>query len=764
MPPFTATSSTIPSMQPKFPRSFFSPTAPLEVTLRALGHCDEFDERVILLSPGSKIHIGRSSRSSKVSPLPATNNAYFDCPVMSREHAVLLSSTARGHHSVSIKDCGSMHGTRVNNIPVEKDQAVTLKNGDILQIGADIYRETDAFLAPKFRFGARSVLPNSSSRPVSSSVFAVPDAETSEEEEENSDDEPTLTKVDQTARYGSQSNPVNVDDFEDSQSHAGAPAAEAPVSLTVTNNKVAGGQVNSESVPKSRPERQYSPLSDDGFFDLNHDDDYLSDNASHGSAASPTYSNASRIYSEEEYESHDEDGEEEDLFPEEPLPRLVLHSTKSETIAPAEPVKPAYSSDVSDYEFSDDGLGHSSDRGSSPASSPVAVDTIQRSKLTEMLNHDREKELAKATVSTNTPGLTCQNQSVSQMPNMAEAQAQQIQSSVTVRACGTPMSLKNIMVNEKDVAPPSSDAATVATTQFTENTRRVSNSPELGVFKVLPKGIKPLDATHGPMDFYVRPPWITGPAPPRHTTQKTSWIAGLSEYESNLLMRENDPWAHGGRSNPLAAYQDQDYRQQEGWYAPYGQTMGDATIDPVGRQGNYPDYVTNLPNNPPVNAAFAANVSPPYNVADHATVQPKSGSGDRTGGPAAMMPTPPAASPASRSTDQPLQEQHEPTKARTKVSIPEILELVPRPSVASTTVGSLKRKADVLDVEQPSEVTSSLSIKSEHDAMPSEAVAPEQPPKKRLRLQFAATAVAGAVVGGLGVLGALISLPDSWLQ
>jgi hypothetical protein len=664
-----------------------------------------------------------------------------------------------------------MHGTRVNEVPIEKNEAVPLKNGDILQIGADIYRDTDAFLAPKFRFEAKAA-PTATSRAASSSVFAVPDTETSDEEEDSSEDEPTLVKIGQVAGYGSQSNPVNVDDIEDSQSQAGVPVAENVVNLTATDNKVADCQMGSEEAPKNPTERRYPTLNDYGGFELDDlNSGYISDNAaSHGSAPSPSYSNSSPIDSEEEFENYDDDEEEEEpLFPNEPLQETVSHPAKSEVMDIQEPRALANSSEVSDHEFSDDGFGYSSDEDSSPASSPVDFDALRRSKLTEMLNQDREKEFVKTTVSAHLPDPALENHKVSQTPTMAEVQAHQTQSSVPARASGMPMSLQNIMVNEKDVAPSSPDSLKVCTSHFTENARCLSKSPEPKVSKVPLKdpSMKPVDAGHGPMvEFYTHHhSWMAGPAPPRPTAPKPMpWISGSAEYEDNFLMRENEQWVDGGRSHPLGSYQDADYRHQEGWYSPFSRTMGDVAMQHVGRSGNFPDYVTNFANNGPVNAPFSTNVSPPCHPFALASAQPKGAPGNQNAGPAVMMPTPPAASPTSRSTDQPSREQHEPTKPRTKVSIPEILELAPRQSVPPTTVGSLKRKADVLDVEQLSEATSSSNIKIEDEAIPQEVVAPEQPPTKRLRLQFAATAVAGAMVGGLGVLGALISLPDSWLQ
>lgn len=102
--------------------------------------------RTITLKPGEPVLIGRASKSTLKNLEPRSNNALFDCPVISREHAEL-----RAHlwdvveNQITITDKGSMHGTRVNGAKLREGQPKTLRSGDAIQFGEKVTRADSVF-------------------------------------------------------------------------------------------------------------------------------------------------------------------------------------------------------------------------------------------------------------------------------------------------------------------------------------------------------------------------------------------------------------------------------------------------------------------------------------------------------------------------------------------------------------------------------------------------------------------------------------------
>lgn len=107
-------------------------------------------ERILLLEPGSPTApIGRASKSISKGLFSAVDNAWFDSPVMSREHAQL---TMNGDDkTITIQDIGSMHGTYLNNVELPRNVPSTLNNGDIVVFGAEVRRGPETFPACSFR-------------------------------------------------------------------------------------------------------------------------------------------------------------------------------------------------------------------------------------------------------------------------------------------------------------------------------------------------------------------------------------------------------------------------------------------------------------------------------------------------------------------------------------------------------------------------------------------------------------------------------------
>jgi pSer/pThr/pTyr-binding forkhead associated (FHA) protein len=95
----------------------------------------QFGRRDIDLDDGESIVIGRSSKSDHKLQ-PSSTNCRFDCPVVSRAHAVLLCNEGQ----LSIRDTGSLHGTFVNHQSITNDKTVVLHDGDVITLGAEVLR------------------------------------------------------------------------------------------------------------------------------------------------------------------------------------------------------------------------------------------------------------------------------------------------------------------------------------------------------------------------------------------------------------------------------------------------------------------------------------------------------------------------------------------------------------------------------------------------------------------------------------------------
>ncbi|KAH8592786.1 SMAD/FHA domain-containing protein [Bisporella sp. PMI_857] len=121
-----------------------------KVFLRALNGNINISERAIVLSPENIIRIGRASKSPNKNLTAAVDNAWFDSPVMSREHAELQFHSQNS--TVTIRDIGSMHGTFVNSTRLLPHVTNNLSNGDTLVLGIEVKRGSEIFPACSFIF------------------------------------------------------------------------------------------------------------------------------------------------------------------------------------------------------------------------------------------------------------------------------------------------------------------------------------------------------------------------------------------------------------------------------------------------------------------------------------------------------------------------------------------------------------------------------------------------------------------------------------
>lgn len=111
----------------------------IPITLTSIN--DPSDQRSLTITHGSPTLIGRASRSETKKLQPSSNNALFDCPVISREHAELRANQwAAPRDQVTLMDKGSMHGTQVNGLKLERFKPIALRQGDRIQFGTRVSR------------------------------------------------------------------------------------------------------------------------------------------------------------------------------------------------------------------------------------------------------------------------------------------------------------------------------------------------------------------------------------------------------------------------------------------------------------------------------------------------------------------------------------------------------------------------------------------------------------------------------------------------
>ncbi|KAJ6009111.1 hypothetical protein N7499_000935 [Penicillium canescens] len=95
------------------------------------------------------VPIGRASKREARNRSPAKDNGWFDSRVMSRDHALVSISMDR--RNVYILDCGSTHGTYLNEDKLVTHVDTPLTSGDILRFGVDVDRGQEVFEALEVR-------------------------------------------------------------------------------------------------------------------------------------------------------------------------------------------------------------------------------------------------------------------------------------------------------------------------------------------------------------------------------------------------------------------------------------------------------------------------------------------------------------------------------------------------------------------------------------------------------------------------------------
>ncbi|KAL8794558.1 MAG: hypothetical protein Q9195_002893 [Heterodermia aff. obscurata] len=162
------------------------------VTLTPLSSPDDFTRKLELCSTKSRVIVGRASNNKIKKILADKDNAWFDSPIMSRQHAMLSMSSLPKR--IILQDCGSTHGTFVSGERLTPHKPHVLNETDIITFGSRVMSGVHVYPAQQFSVGFEwktSAFSSSitSSKPPKSTGFRVPEEE---EEEDDSSSEVSI--------------------------------------------------------------------------------------------------------------------------------------------------------------------------------------------------------------------------------------------------------------------------------------------------------------------------------------------------------------------------------------------------------------------------------------------------------------------------------------------------------------------------------------------------------------------------------------------
>lgn len=104
------------------------------------GSDGEQPRNFVLTRQSSTMPVGRSSKSHRKGPQPAIDNASFDCPIMSRQHARFRASTIS--RTLYITDLGSTHGTFLDDKKIPSGPDVLIRSGQTIMFGTKVINDS----------------------------------------------------------------------------------------------------------------------------------------------------------------------------------------------------------------------------------------------------------------------------------------------------------------------------------------------------------------------------------------------------------------------------------------------------------------------------------------------------------------------------------------------------------------------------------------------------------------------------------------------
>ena len=126
------------------------------ITLTPIGAPHEYERNFSLNLDTKQVDIGRASRNIAKGLTAAEDNAWFDSPIMSRQHAKFslpslwgnVSTWIRQHKlsvtgltlmkGIYLQDYGSTHGTFIGTRRLHPNVDYTINNGEVITFGVKI--------------------------------------------------------------------------------------------------------------------------------------------------------------------------------------------------------------------------------------------------------------------------------------------------------------------------------------------------------------------------------------------------------------------------------------------------------------------------------------------------------------------------------------------------------------------------------------------------------------------------------------------------
>ncbi|KAK4963982.1 hypothetical protein LTR66_012535 [Elasticomyces elasticus] len=220
------------------------------------------EQRRIDIQPNVPVIVGRASNFKSESRKTASNNAFFDCKVISSNHAVLNASVVK-NGQVTITDTQSSHGTKVNGRRLSSGSPYPLKPGDTVEFGQEVTREGETYYALEVTFDVthNPYVPRQSTKVGPPKVLA------------QTKDHAGTYKVPDDSEYTSDDSDYdyNDDDTQRSGNSASASPSPAPSSVTPAEKHVPGSSpCNPVTVVDSTEKTQIfvDLVSDDNVKDL----------------------------------------------------------------------------------------------------------------------------------------------------------------------------------------------------------------------------------------------------------------------------------------------------------------------------------------------------------------------------------------------------------------------------------------------------------------------------------------------------------------
>ncbi|WPH01440.1 Hypothetical protein R9X50_00428600 [Acrodontium crateriforme] len=198
------------------------------------------DTRHINLSQQNPtVTIGRASKTQAKNLAPNPDNALFNCPVISRNHAELRLTD----NAIYVVDTKSLHGTAVNDVRLAPHVPFTLYSGDVIKLGDEVVRFSDKHTGILLKISQIGPLATSSINPTyqASSVgskrgYHLPSSSEDESDEEVSDAEYDISQEECEHVSSNNTTPEQLKTVPGSR--------EQPIDIEVTPSRSVGNLIN----------------------------------------------------------------------------------------------------------------------------------------------------------------------------------------------------------------------------------------------------------------------------------------------------------------------------------------------------------------------------------------------------------------------------------------------------------------------------------------------------------------------------------------